>query len=338
MKILLVSDAHHFSTKDVYNGYINAFKPILKSKNISFDYINMFDLYNFYNSDKAWGLTMAKMLNKECDFTHVLFISGVLIPSWLFKSKYDKKIGIISTDDPHSSKLLMKNKQYIDYWFTNEKKIEDINNNIFYVPTATDTIFPNVSKETVPPQYRCHLSFVGTLYDDRIKPLEDICNFCEEKRLVLKIVGPLLNTPKDSIIRKYANDLVINNYETKLLYSGSDIVINLDRNVNWHPYNKNGNPDLINVGEPYSGNPRMYEIAGCKSLQLFINARQEVKDIFGDNVFYCNENNIKEELINIFENETEESKLEKIINCFSIVMKEHTYEQRANKILNILEK
>jgi hypothetical protein len=331
MKILLVSDVHHFSTYDVFKGYIDAFNKL----EVPFEIVDLVELNRWYSPEMSWGLVIAKMLNKENAFTDILFISGILTPDWLLNSKYDKKVGIIGLDDPHAGKILLNKLKYLDYYFTNCKKMEDKENNIFYLPTATTHILPTVAKSDVPEDFKCDICFIGTVYEDRIKPLEEICEFAEKKNLKIKIIGPLLSTSSDSIIRKYAQEGIIPNSHTKLIYRGAQLVINIDRNVNWNPCEKDGNSTLVDVGEPYSTNPRVYEIAGCKTTQFYINPRQEVKDIFGNNIFYSDYNNIKEKLEEIF-NTDPKILLEKSNNCFNIIKDNHTYINRTRNLLEYI--
>src|SRR4030042_5230679 len=136
-KPLLISDFHHFSTLDVYNGYCNAFKKI----GLDFETVPIHELTNsnaitHFSVDGAYGLALAKLLNKDNNFTHCIQICGLTTPDWFLKSMYDKKLCIIATDDPHASKILEAKKQYIDYWFSNCKNI--IGNKKYYLPTATD--------------------------------------------------------------------------------------------------------------------------------------------------------------------------------------------------------
>lgn len=338
MNILLVSDVHHFSTLDVYTGYKEAFDKLLPG---SYDTAELHSLTGLsslvsFTREGALGMMLTKLLRKDNNFTHVLFVSGLCIPSWVWESCYDKKVGVIACDDPHASKYIMEYKQHIHYWFTNEKKMEDKDNNIFYIPTATSSKLPVISKDEVPNEFKYDVVFIGTVYDDRIPVLEQACEYCESKNLSISIIGPLLKTPTNSIIRKYGKDGIINNDQTKMFYRGSNVVINIDRNINWNPNESDGNSLLLDVGEPYSMNPRAYEIAGCRTAQLFVNPRQEVADVFGDNVYTCGYDDIKEGLDKVF-NDSHGVVLNKVNNCYNIVKDSHFYLHRASRVLNIIK-
>lgn len=337
MKILLVSDVHHFSTLDVYKGYVEAFKKL----KIDFEVCEIHSLVKMSSilgmtTDGAFGMCMAKMLNKENGFTHILFISGLQVPTWLLKSKYDKKVGVIALDDPHASKTLLNNKKYIDYYFTNEKTFEDINANILYVPTATSSNLPSEDKEKLVDEFKYDVLFVGTVYENRIKPLENIAKYCKTNKLKMGIIGPLINVSRGSTINDYSLNGILPNDQAKLAYSGSRIVLNIDRDVNWSCMEKDGNSELVFTGEePYSINPRAYEIAGCRSTQLYINPRQEAYDIFGDNIYYSNYDNCVDVVDEILH--TDKSLLDnKIEESFKVIKDNHLYINRATKILDFI--
>lgn len=338
MKILLVSDVHHFSTLDVYRGYVEAFKKL----KVDFDLCEIHSLVRMSSvlgmtTDGAFGMCMAKMLNVDNGFTHILFVSGIQVPTWLLKSKYDKKVGVIALDDPHASKRLLDNKKYIDYYFTNEKTFEDINANILYVPTATSPNLPAMEKESIEENLRYDVLFVGTVYENRIKPLEAIAEYCKKNKLKMGIIGPLLNVHRSSTINDYSLNGILPNEQTKLAYRGSNVVLNIDRDVTWSAIEKEGNSELVYTEEePYSINPRSYEIAGCKSTQLYINARKEAYDIFGDNIYYANDDscvNVLDEILH-----TDKSILnKKIEDSFKVVKDNHLYLNRAIKILDFIK-
>lgn len=331
MNILLISDCHHFSTQHVYDGYVEGFKKL----NIKFDTVPLHELVKIHSLDYAWALASAKLLNVENKFTHCAIISGMMVPEWFLKSKYDKKMFVIAVDDPHASKVIADKQSLYDYWFTNEKTLEDESKKIFYLPTATSAMLPTVSRNDLEDKFRNDVVFVGTVYDDRVPVLEAVAKYCDEKKLKFSIYGRG-EFPEDGYAKKYHKNGVIENTDAKLLYRGASVVLNLDRNVEWNIQSKNGNPLLYGSTDPYSMNPRAYEIAGCHSTQLFINPRKEVADVFGDNVYTCNEKEISSKLDEIFQ-EKEEDKIEKINNCFNIIRKSHLYVHRANALINYLK-
>jgi spore maturation protein CgeB len=83
-------------------------------------------------------------------------------------------------------------------------------------------------------------------------------------------------------------------------------------------------------------NPRAYEIALCQALQLYIDARQEAHDIFGDNIIYSDSENITKALTYIFKEMIKEEESKKIYECFERVKNGHLYLFRAQKIVDCL--
>lgn len=335
MNILLVSDFHHFSTKEIFDGYVNGFKKA----GIKFDVAQAHDLRGgFFNDEMTWAIVLAKMLRADNAFTHILFVSGFSIPDWVLASKYDKKFGLIAVDDPHSSLKTLNKKKYFDFYFTNEKTLEDQTNGIYYVPTASGVQVPSCTKEEVPEQYRSDVVFVGTVYPNRVEPLETIAGYCKDKGLKFKCVGPSQWIPRDSELYKCFDPNVISETKAKLLYRGAKVVINLDRDVNWKSDNPKYNSLLVKRDEePYSLNPRTYEIALCRSPQLFVDPRQEAIDIFGENAFYCKNNKDSiyskmDEVLNLSKTDLRN----KLKFCYETVITEHTYDNRAKQIIEIL--
>lgn len=336
-KFLLVDDNHHISVRDIFQGYINAFGTC----GIEFDIVDTTTLTNqnsvtHMSDEGAYALALAKLLNTENEFTHCFVLSGMKTPEWFFKSKYDKKMCLITLDDPHSSAgLLDKAQKHVDFWFTNEKKFKG--DKIHYLPVATDgNNIPTVSKQDIQDRYKSDICFVGTIYDDRIKPLEAACRYAEKYGKTIKILGPHLKTPKDSIIRKHSEDCVLNIADVKMFYRGAGVVINIDRNIQWCAGEEDSNSQLVDVGEPISTNPRTYDIAACRSAQLFVHPRAEVKSWFNSNIFYADYDTVYNALDEYF-NTPQEEVYEKINTCFNIVKADHTYVSRVLSILNYLK-
>jgi hypothetical protein len=337
MKILLVSDIHPFSTKDVFDGYIDGFKSL----NVPFETFEYHNIAKFFTQDIVNSLLLSKILSKENEFTHVLFVAGQCIPKWVFESKYDKKMGVIATDDPHCTiGLLHESSHVIDYYFSNELEIAKMNDAITYLPTAASRTITKENMEVGNDKYKSDMCFIGSVYPSRVPILEACIAWCEKNNKTIKIIGPVEArgisgipfVPEDSIIRKVAESRLIDNLEAHKYYANSKACINLDRDINWNPMVLQGNPNLLEC-DPYSGNPRMYELALCKATQLYIGTRQEPLDIFGDSIFHCNDATLLDFTLSILfvmgENEINKMKQ----NAYDIVLKNHTYTHRAAKII-----
>lgn len=337
MRLLIVSDTAPYSTYDVYKGYCEGFENI----KVPYETVNLVDLCSSYSMEVACGLLLSKLLLKENNFTHVLFVAGTMIPSWILNSKYDKKVCMIGTDDPHSSKMLLDNKKYIDYYFTNERNMDDPINGIYYNPTACSYFHLNAGNTPKNPDYYTDICFIGSVYPNRVKPLEEAIKWCVKNKKKITLLGPIqgrttygeLFVPEDSIIHAVGKHCVVSNEETTFYHSNAKVVINMDRDTTWSPAFLNGNPHNVKV-IPYSCNPRIYEVAASKAIQLYVDPRPEAKDLFGNNIFTCSTDKVQDALTEIFN--TKESILNrKRKACYEIVKHAHTYTHRAT---NIVEK
>ena len=327
MKFQLVSDIHHFSTKDVFDGY----KLGLQQAGVDFIHCDLTEILKYHSFEHTLGLLLSQSLIKNNEITHILYVSGLSIPRWVYESKYDKKVCILSLDDPHCSMPLLRNKDCFDYYFTNEKTIEYKNAGIHYLPTATSASIPKEIGE----HHKSDIVFVGTMYPSRVKMLEKVALWCQNNNKVFKIITP--SPVKSTVLKKHiVINSIIDNNETKRYYTGAEVVINVDRDINWSPQYGDNNPNLLDVGkEPESTNPRFYEIALCKSLQFYIDPRKEAIDLLGDNIITSTKENVDEKLKEAF-NLSEDKKNEMVENSYNEVIKNHTYYSRVKTLINIL--
>lgn len=341
MKLLIVSDSVRYSTYDVYNGYLDGFTRL----GIPCEPFDMPNLLDYYSAENTMALLIAKAVIKDNGFTHVLFVAGTMIPEFVLRTLHYNglKLGFIATDDPHSSKMLLANKKYIDYYFTCEKALEDYSQQIYYVPTAAAHWHVEAKYEQ-DDAYKSDVCFIGSVYPNRVKPLENAIKWCVENKKKPLILGPIqgrtsygeLFVPEDSVIHTVGKHMIVENEDARKYYANANVVINMDRQTDWSPAFLNGNPHNVEV-EAYSCNPRIYEVAATKSLQLYIEPRAEAQDLFGDNIYTCSTKDIGKTLDRIFKTSPLVLK-QKIKKCYSIVKKYHTYFHRASSVFNHLVK
>lgn len=338
MRILLVADTHSFSTVDVYNGYCNAMRQL----NINFDFFPTHEWLKLYSKDITIDLLISKILSKADDFTHVLFVNGLEIPEYVYRSKYDKKFGIIATDDPHSSIPNIEKAHNFDYYFSNEKTCADTNmvyGKTCYLPTAaTNTIkMPNGE---LPDEYKSDVCFIGSVYPNRAKILEEIGKYCEEKSLKFNLRGHLQLIRHDSPLHLYGKQESVPNWKTMWYYMGARVCINLFRPPWWSPRVKfpQENPWLFKTGrDNYSLNPRSYEIAIAKTLQI-TEDRPERWDVFGGNVMTADTPKEWVETLDYALNDLNKDKHDEMVEaCYEKVLKNHTYLNRVATLINFIK-
>lgn len=327
MKILLVSDLEHFATKNVFEDYLAEFQRA----GIDVVPFRMYDLRGMFTPQLIWSMMYAQIMYKVNGITHVLFVTGTNIHKDMIDSIDPKiKVGVIGTDDPHSSKAVVEAFQNrLDYYFTNEKKLEGYSDVFHYLPIASGRRIPtNITLD-----YTSDICFVGTVYPNRAPVLEKVCRWALENGKKPLFVGPHTPDAKTGFIKPYSKEIITNNIEAMKYMMGAKVSINIDRDVKWR-MNFKDNPGLLDVGEPYSNNPRAYEIPLNKSVQLFINPRQEAIDLFGDSIFVADNENIEEVLLEIFG--SSKSHIEGIKNRAYGIALHHTYGERVKTIIKIL--
>lgn len=329
LKILLVSDLEHFATRNVFEGYVQAFRM----KGISVTTFKMYDLLAYYSPNIIHALLLANICNVQNSYTHVLFVTGTNVPPHVTQSIPPHiKVGIIGTDDPHSTQIVCNNfGEKIDWYFVNEKKLHQYNQKFHYLPIGSTSTIPT----KIEPKHISDICFIGTVYPSRYPYIERLVKWAKENDKIVKIIGPYNEHPTDPDVLMASDQLLMNNTEAMKYIMGAKVSVNLDRDVNWAMFQAKGNnPGAISVGDPYSTNPRTYEIALCKSIQLFINPRQEAVDLFGDSIYTANDKNLEQTLTTIFE--TPKPELEsKRARCFDIA-RYHTYEARVGQLINML--
>ena len=336
MKLLLVSDSTNFSTYDVYLGYVDAFKRL------GVDFV-AFDLHEFnrhHLSTISLALLHSMALIKNNGITHVLFVGGCSIPKEVIESFWSVvRVGIIATDDPHSSGFTLRSIENLDWYFTNERALTG--DKIHYVPTAASVShcgrIANVHE-----RYKSDIIFVGSVYPNLVKFFEAVTPFCISHGINLKIVGHIDYVPADSIIRRWCVDSqsrTVPHDETLRWYSGAKAAINLHRDPTWHPETDKENPYNLASAVPESLNPRAYELALCGCFQLLDDSRAEARDyfdcrevgFFSDPESFC-----RAVTMSIIDDDSHALRKRMIERAAIKVQRTGTYDVRAKKIIDII--
>jgi spore maturation protein CgeB len=329
MRVLLVSDYEHYATRNVFLDYLAAFQKC----GIDVQSFDMAEYTRLIKDEAMYYRLYSRIMLRGYGITHVLFITGTNVPVDIIESiSTDIKVGVIGTDDPHSSKAVMERfASRLDYYFTNERKMHQYDERFHYIPIASSSTIPN----NISDNHLSDVCFVGSVYPNRIPMLETITKWCIKNGKKPLFVGPQRDVPADSIIKPVSREIIVDNQEAMRYYAGARVSVNLDRDVYWSSATNTGvNDTLFDVGIPYSTNPRTYEIPLNRSIQLFINPRQEAVDTFDDSIFVTDDKNIEETLQRIFDSPKSETEAMKA-KAFEIAQ-HNTYENRANRIIKIL--
>ena len=264
-KILLVAGSANFSTRDVWDGYRIALEDI----GIEVIPYPTFSFLRVLSPDTVCSDILGTAVDSKHDVDCVVFIDGLYfrgerarIPASIRRAGIPTVL--IATDDPYES---VPHSPYT-YCFTNE--IHCAGEGVEYLPTATlpSPVFPSADSPTY------DLSFVGTVFADRLPLLTALADHCEANKLRFLIAGKLPEGSEVFANRTFTDvrSRTIDEQEKFQIYSGSRVVLNVCR-------------DSDKAAD--SPNPRVFEVTALGQPALLTGpARSEVREIFGDSVFH----------------------------------------------------
>ena len=328
MKILLVSPAELMSTYDVYTGYRNALEKIGVE-------LCIYDLAARSNYHK---MALGKFLKKNilyswqniselacADVVYQAFVSQpdwVLIMSGLFfhpnaliaLGRAGFKIAWLFTECPYDDDKQLFLAKFIHVCIVDDllslNIFRKVNRNSIYLPKACD--LERHFKQKSDPKYKSDVIFVGTGFKNRIDLFESI----DWENINLKIFG-YWDLKKRSSLKEYLTKAIVRNDEAIKYYSNTEIAINIHR-----------------VGNVYSANPRVYELAATRTFQI-CDEREEVLNVFGNSVMYFNDAKDLENKIRYFlEHSDKRNKF--IEDAYKIALK-NTFDNRVIDLLGYLE-
>ena len=341
MKFLLVSDSTGFALTDVYYGYQHAFKQL----DIPFECFPFHHFRGILSDEICYHVVHSTALLKNKEFTHVLFIGGLNIPTFLIESYYHVKTIVASTEDPHTSSPMIDRLDNIDYYFTNERSIANSGKfkNVYYCPTAGSSFHCNkIPRDTLDSKYLSDILFLGAMYPNRAQLLESIIPLVKEHNLTFKVCGHIGYLPKKSPLWEYVTEnKTIPHEETVYYYNGAKTVINILRDISWNPRQPNKrNPFNRYKFKAESLNPRAYEVPMCGAFMLLEDTREEAKDVFNNDevAFFSDPKSLNDQIKKYLIDSPESAREEMALKAFKKVSLNHSYVQRLQKILNILQK
>jgi spore maturation protein CgeB len=340
MKIFIVSDATKFALTDIYNGYIHAFQK-LKIQHETFPYHYLRDVV----SDKiCYNMAHSTALIKSKEFTHIMFIGGLNVPSYIFESMYHVKTIVIATEDPHTSSPMLDRINLIDYYFSNERTIGNSNKykNTYYCATAGDTVeCGKLPRDMLEDKYKSDILFLGAMYPNRQELLEAIVPLVKKYKLNFKICGHVQYMPKKSPLWEFVFDArTIPHKETVKYYNGANAVLNILRDINWNPRTKNKkNPFNKDKFGAESLNPRAYEVPLCQAFMLLEDTRPEAREIFTDKEvgFFSDKDSLIKQLHYFLIGPGKNRREEMAFQAYENIAAHHTYVNRLLYIKSVIE-
>ncbi len=314
--VLLVSGSANFSTRDVWDGY----RLALEASGVRVIPYPTFSFIKVLSVDSVCNDILGTALDVENNIDCVIFVDGLY-----FKGKRARvplsirRAGIptvlISTDDPYES--LPNIESLYTYRFTNE--IRCATEGAVYLPTATLPL-PAVPRSQHP---RYDVSFLGTVFADRLPLLLRVAEFCEANQRRFLVAGNILEDA-DAFDRFACTDVrkrMIDTVEKWEIYLQSRLTINLFRHT-----------DL----PADSPSPRVFEVTALGQAALVSGPRRcEVTRIYGDSIYHFDD---AESAISQIQAALADDadRLARVARAREITQAEHLYEHRAAALVSEL--
>lgn len=353
MRILVVAPGPRFSTYDTFRYYHSAFKN-LGHDTFAFKY---HDHYSYHSTAlcameektgeeeelqvRAIGLSSESLISRIARIRPdlVFIISGLALPMmvWDWLDSFKKslvnpyKTMVLFTESPYIDEAQYPLIERVDIAATIDKSslraFREINEQSIYVQHAYSAGVHNIK-----PASRKHAAdvfMVGTGFPERIRLLSEI----DWSDIDLRIFGGNWGDLDESkaiedfySLEFLENDGIVTDY-----YSNSKISLNIFRTAKW----PGKNVLHIEPGMGYSISPRCYEIMACGGL-LMTDTRQELLELFDagrDFVLFNGADDLSDKIRYYLKNESERKRI--AMSGWRAV-REHTYEDRASRIVDFV--
>lgn len=319
MKILFISSNY----KGIYDHFeawiVNKLK---KNHEVEF----------FHPKDGLSNLQLTtRVFIPELAFTLVGFKIPIQMVQWLKKQQI--KTAVWFTEDPYFMDRTQLLSQYYDFVFTIDSAALEFykNNGHLYAYQFSLATEPQVFKpKQVEQKYRSDICIVGYPYPNRIQLIQYLLQNTSYKiKVVGKWTNPLFRfrTNQNLVIHEgWVEPSVVASF-----YNGAKIVLNTHR-----PFNLRQNQNKMGIiGK--SINNRTFDVAACGSFQL-IEFKEDLPTHFLDDdeiVSFSNNQELVQKLDYYMKYEEERQRIAD--NARKRVLKEHTFENRLEKMLGLMK-
>jgi len=342
MNILMVGSGFAFSTKDVGEGFSEAFRRLGHTvwdyeTNRVLDFFqkaiqvnSIFDPELNMSKNDFFELIAQGILNYcvryAIDFVFVIHGANIHTGIITNVKKLGIKTAVYLTDEPQQVNVSKEFTPYYDYVFTNEKNTVKVHgeDKTMYLPTAVD---PNVFyPRRVPRNYLSDVLIGGSLFAERMDALDKLEK--ELKRYRLKIVGNSRRNFKSDYLNSIWRRGSVSIEEMAKFDAGTKIALDIPRNEMVSEYGRT-NPGILST----TVSPRVFEVPAAGALLLTWKKREAVKELFPDDIvaLYDEIDEIPKIIEHYMKNRKEREQL--IARARSHVLKNHTYENRAKDVL-----
>ncbi len=315
--VLLVSGSANFSTRDVWDGY----RISLAAAGVRVIPYPTFSFLKVLSVDAVCNDILGTALDVANEIDTVVFVDGLYFRGERARVQLSlRRAGIttvlIATDDPYET--IPNLESLYTHRFTNE--IRCAVNGAVYLPTATLPL-PIVPRTKTP---RFDISFLGSVFEDRLPLILEVANFCEREGLRFLVAGKILGGTAafDKLSCTEVRQRTIDTVEKLEIYSQSRLTINLFRQ---------------SETPADSPSPRVFEVTALGQAALLTGPhRSEVTRIFGDSVYHFDEHprSIFDAIASAIADEQERTS--KINRAQKITLDHHLYEHRADELISTI--
>jgi len=265
--VLLVSGSANFSTRDVWDGY----RLALEAAGVRVVPYPTFSFLKVLSLDSVCNDILGTAIDEANGIDAVVFVDGLYfrgprarVPRSLRRAGLPTVL--IATDDPYEE--LPNVDELYTHRFTNELRCAA--RDAWYLPTATLPL-PQVPRVRNPAY---DVSFLGTVFEDRLPVLVRLAEFCEQQGLRFLVAGKLISgtEPFRTFLGTEVRQRTIDTVEKWQIYSQSRVTLNLFR----HSERPADSPS-----------PRVFEVTAFGQAALLTGPRRsEVTRIYGDTVYH----------------------------------------------------
>lgn len=353
MRILILQPLETFATKDLGDGFYNAFKALGHD-------VHIFRTGEFLQAQQILVNSFEQKTNTRIEVPYMdlalngffdtvvmediemVFVIRGLIPNKEYLDKL-KKLGVMrvlySTEDPYDYKTTKDIAENYDFIFSNDQSGPVLYKNCNWIPVAgcNETFYP------IPDIIKHYdLSFIGTFFRERVNLFTDSLELL--KSLKTYFAGFWVHSKgKDEqggSFGEFGSDEtpffkllnlqgVTEPEKVNIFYNATKIVPNPQRNKEW-----TGN---IHLMEARNLSPRVFECALSNTFQLVSSTRKStLKKFFEDDeiITFTDSNDFQDKVKYYLTHEDERIKIaEKTRNK---VLHNHTYKNRVEELLQYL--
>ncbi|BBI35012.1 spore maturation protein [Cohnella abietis] len=236
-------------------------------------------------------------------------------------------------DDPYVTDVTVKIAPRYDYVFTHERSCLELYRSlgcqeVHHLSLAAH--FDIFKPMSVPQQYRTDICFIGIAFWNRVELFDQLAPYLQNKRVL--IGGKLWDRMDNySSVSRFVHDGWIEVPETAKYYNGAKIVINLHRTT------EAGKDNLNGINWPAESiNPRTFEMASCGTLQL-TDMRSELPENYeiGSEIGVFNNAQHLIQQIDYYLTH-EEERLKVAARAYRRTKRDHTFEARIRKLLEVI--